>query len=46
MLDSIYHMALNNLKIVFWLKKKSRFCHVLRKVIMEVITLGYLSVNH
>ena len=39
MLDSIHHMTLKLLKIAFFAVKKSRFCHHLRNVIMDVITL-------
>ena len=38
MLDSIYHMALKFIKNRFFGVKKSRFCHLLRSVIMDVIT--------
>ena len=42
MLDSIYRMTLKLLKnrIQFGVKT-SRFCHILRNVIMDVITLRY-----
>ena len=39
MLDSIYHMTLKIL--TFYSVKMSRFCHFLRNVIMDVITLRY-----
>ena len=39
MLDSIYHMAFKLLKNCIFGVKKSRFCHLLCKVIMDVITL-------
>ena len=39
MLDSIYHMTLKLLKkITYYGVKTSRFCHLLRNVIMDVIT--------
>ena len=37
MLDSIYHMTLKIIKIIIGVKT-SRFCHLLRNVIMDVIT--------
>ena len=39
MLDSIYHMTLKLLKNHILGVKTSRFCHLLRNVIMDVITL-------
>ena len=39
MLDYIYHMTLKLLKDHFIFVKTSRFCHLLRNVIMDVITL-------
>ena len=38
MLDSIYHMTLKLLKNHIFGVKTSRFCHILRNVIMDVIT--------
>ena len=38
MLDSIYHMTLKLIKIRILGVKTSRFCHLLRNVIMDVIT--------
>ena len=38
MLDSIYHMPLKLIKNRIFGAKKSRFCHVLRNIIMDVIT--------
>ena len=38
MLDSIYHMALTLLKNRIFGAKTSRFCHLLRSVIKNVIT--------
>ena len=46
MLDSINHLTLNLLKNQIFDMKKSRFCHLLRNVMMDVISLHYLSVNH
>ena len=46
MLDSIYHMTLQLLKNHFFGVKTSLFCHLLRNVIMDAITLGCKSVNH
>ena len=37
MLDSIYHMTLKLLKNRIFDVKTSRFCHLLRNVIMDVI---------
>ena len=45
MLDSIYHMTLKLLTDGFF-GENSRFCNLLRNVIMDVITLCYKSVNH
>ena len=43
MLDSVYHMTLKLLKNKSHLgMKTSLFCHLLRNVIMNVITLRYL----
>ena len=39
MLDSIHHMALKLLKNHIFGMKTSRCCHLLRSVIMDVITL-------
>ena len=39
MLDSIYHMTLKLLKNHIFGVKTSRFCHLLRNVIMDAITL-------
>ena len=41
MLDSIFHITLNYLKFDFFCVKMSRFCHLLRNVIMDVIRLCY-----
>ena len=41
MLDSVHHMALKLLKNRILGVKTSRFCHLLRNVIMDVITLRY-----
>ena len=38
MLDSIYHMKLKLIKNHIYGVKTSRFCHLLRSVIMDVIT--------
>ena len=38
MLDSIYYMALKLLKNRSFGVKASRFCYILRNVIMEIIT--------
>ena len=38
MLDSIYHIKLKLLKNHIFGMKTSRFCHFLRKIIMDVIT--------
>ena len=38
MLDSIYHMTLKLIRIRILGVKTSRFCHLLRNVIMDVIT--------
>ena len=38
MLDSIYHMTLKLIKYHFFGVKRSRFCHLLRNVIMDIIT--------
>ena len=46
MLDSIYHTTLKLLKNHIFGRKTSGFCHLLSNVIMDVITLRYLSVNH
>ena len=37
MLDSIYHMTLKFIKNRIFGVKTSRFCHLLRNVIMDVI---------
>ena len=37
MLDSIYHMTLKLIKNRIFGVKTSRFCHLLRNVIMDVI---------
>ena len=39
-LDSIYHMTLKLLKNCISGVKTSRFCHLLRNVLMNVITLS------
>ena len=39
MLDSIYHMTLKLLKNHIFGVKTSSFCHLLRNVIMDFITL-------
>ena len=39
MLDSIYHMTLKLLKNRVFGVKTSRICHLLRNIIMDVITL-------
>ena len=39
--DSIYHMALKSLKCRIFEAKTSRFCHLLRRVKMDVIRLRY-----
>ena len=39
MLDSIYHMTLKLLKNHIFGLKMSRFCHLLRNIMMNVITL-------
>ena len=44
MLDSIYHMTLKLNKNHIYGVKTSRFCHLLRNLIMDVIMLRY--VNH
>ena len=41
MLDSIYHMTINLLKNHIFGVKTSRFCHLLRNIIMDVITSRY-----
>ena len=41
MLDSIYHMTLKLLKNHIFDVKTSSFCHILRSVKMDVITLCY-----
>ena len=41
MLDSIYHMTLKLKNRIFGVKT-SRFCHLLRNVLMDVIMLSYL----
>ena len=41
MLDSIYHMTFKLLKNHFFGMTTSRFCHLLRNVIMDVIMLHY-----
>ena len=41
MLDSVYHMTLKLHKNHIFCVKTSRFCHILRNVIMDVITLHY-----
>ena len=41
MLDFIYHMTLKLLKNRIFGVKTSRFCHLLRKVIMDVITASF-----
>ena len=38
MLVSIYHMTLKFIKNLIFSVKTSRFCHLLRNVIMDVIT--------
>ena len=38
MLDSIYHMILKLLKIQIFGEKTSRFCDLLRNIIMDVFT--------
>ena len=38
MLDSIYHIKLRLIKIRIFGVKTSRFCHLLRNVIVDVIT--------
>ena len=42
MVDSIYHMTLKLLKNLNFEVKKSRFCHLLHNVIMDVIMSRYL----
>ena len=37
MIDFFYHMTLNELEFYFW-RETLRFCHLLRNVIMGVIT--------
>ena len=46
MIDSIYHMKLELIKNLIFGLKTSRFCDLLRNVIMDITTLCYLSVNH
>ena len=41
MLDCIYHMTLELLKNHIFGVKMSRFCHLLRNVIMGAITICY-----
>ena len=41
MLDSIYYMPLTLLKCCRFGLKMSRFCHLFRNVILDVITLHY-----
>ena len=41
MLDSIYHITLKLIEIAFFGVKTSRFCHLLRNVITDVITFPY-----
>ena len=41
MLDSIYHMTLTLLKCRSFGLKKSRFCHLFRNIILDVIMLRY-----
>ena len=41
MLDSIYHMTLKLFENRIFGMKMSRFCHLLRKIIMDVIMLRY-----
>ena len=41
MLDFIYHIKLKLKKNHIFGVKKSRFCHLLRNVIIDVITLRY-----
>ena len=41
MLDSVYHMTLKLVKNRIISVKTSKFCHLLRNVIMDVITLCY-----
>ena len=41
MLDSIYHRKFKLFKIAMFGMKKSRFCHLLFNVIMDVITSRY-----
>ena len=38
MLDSIYHMTLKLIKNCIFCAKTSRVCHLLRNVIMDVVT--------
>ena len=38
MLDSIYHMKLKSIKNRFFCVETSRFCHLFRNGIMDVIT--------
>ena len=42
MLDSIYHMKIKLLNNSTVRVKMSRLCHLLRNVIVNVITLSYL----
>ena len=41
MLDSIFYMTLKLLIIAFFGVKTSIFCHILRNVLMNIITLRY-----
>ena len=40
MLDSIYHMTLKLIKNHIFGVKTSRYCHLLRNVIMDIITFS------
>ena len=43
MLDSIYHMPLKLFQTRIFGVKTLRFCHLLRNVIMDVITLRFID---
>ena len=42
MLYSIYHMTLKLLKIAFW-RENIKICHILRNVIIDIITFYYIT---
>ena len=42
MLDSIYHMTLKLLKNQICGVKNIKICHILRNIVMDVITIRYL----